>query len=536
MIKLRPYQQSLHDQIVEAIVNGNKKILCQAETGFGKSILIGNLANQIKGRTLILTHRIELLNQNSEWINDLGVLTAKVRKVEPLKLKKNVIAMSQTMHARIKKYGASYVGNFDNVIADEVHMDFFKKVYDEINPKRVFGFTATPIKNKKEYKTIDGTEFQRNETFSNEFDILLQGVKTQELIELGYLTQDFNIQLTPPNMDKLVNSNTNPDGYTSESLTSVFGSHTSIENVMKGYLEYGVGKKTIIFNPTTAVNKKMHEEFIEKGIECRMFDSVNKGANKGMSRQDVVDWFIGTKDAVLLNVGVFTTGFSVNDLEVIIYNKATKSLSLYLQSIGRGSRTGDKILKDKFFVLDMGLNIKRHGKWSKNRDWQKHFKPQQWKKKKESDMLMTWECKECGYLNRPGECLNQELERIECCNCQTPRPVREAKTINGKLVVLDKPRPPRANTIIQYTIENGEDANFAFKLLDKKVYELFDLHDIESDFFNKNRARFADRLRQIYLPVYFSIIKNKDLKGKNRRLDTQLEKVWDKIESLYTKN
>ena len=69
MIKLRPYQEDLYNQIIEAMAE-NDRILCQAETGFGKSILIGHLANNLPGRTLILTHRIELLNQNSEWIND----------------------------------------------------------------------------------------------------------------------------------------------------------------------------------------------------------------------------------------------------------------------------------------------------------------------------------------------------------------------------------------------------------------------------------------------------------------------------------
>ena len=42
-IKLRPYQQKLYDEIKGA-VGIHKKILGQAETGWGKSILIGKLA------------------------------------------------------------------------------------------------------------------------------------------------------------------------------------------------------------------------------------------------------------------------------------------------------------------------------------------------------------------------------------------------------------------------------------------------------------------------------------------------------------
>tara|TARA_R110000744_G_scaffold362132_1_gene470115 strand:+ start:768 stop:980 length:213 start_codon:yes stop_codon:yes gene_type:complete len=61
MITLRPYQQDLYDKIQQSISKEVKNILVQAETGWGKSILIGKLANNLEGRTLILTHRIELL-------------------------------------------------------------------------------------------------------------------------------------------------------------------------------------------------------------------------------------------------------------------------------------------------------------------------------------------------------------------------------------------------------------------------------------------------------------------------------------------
>ena len=53
MIKLRPYQQTLYNEIQETFDKGVSRILVQAETGWGKSILIGKLANNLEGRTLI---------------------------------------------------------------------------------------------------------------------------------------------------------------------------------------------------------------------------------------------------------------------------------------------------------------------------------------------------------------------------------------------------------------------------------------------------------------------------------------------------
>lgn len=530
-LRLRNYQQDTHDKTIEAL-KSNDKVLVQLPTGAGKSINIGFLANHLKGRTLILCHRIEILNQNSEWINDVGVLTASVKKNEPLKKNQRIISMSQTIHARFKKYNSDYVGKFDNVIIDEVHFEIFKKVYDQLNFKKLISYTATPILNKTETKLVDDIEFTRTKSFGSEYDVLVQGVSERELIDLGYLTEDMNIQLTPPNLEQLKNSNTNDDGYTSASLTEVFGSRTSVENVYKGYSKYAVGKKSMIFTPTTSTNLEVYNYFKEKGVNCRMFDSVNKS---DLSRKETVEWFNSQKDAVLINTNVFTTGFDSKEVEVIILNRKTKSLSLLLQMMGRGSRVSDKIFKDRFLVIDLALNIETHGRWSKERDWSKYFKPQQWKKKQESDLLQVWECKKCGEYNLVGEVFNQELDRIECGGCGEPKPARkEPKKIKGKFVVLDDPPIPSATRIISYVKRTGGDGNMVFRLFKKQVVDLFIYHTDEPHYI-KNQGRYKQRIAALFRPVYFAVLNDKELKGKNRRLNTELEGIYTKIDKIYIK-
>lgn len=532
---LRTYQKKLYDEIIEGL-KSHDRVLAQADTGFGKSILIGELANNLKGRTLVLTHRIELLNQNSEWINDLGVLTSKVKKHQSIKDCKNVISMAQTLAARFSKFGGTYLGDFDNVICDEVHVDFFKTVYSQLGNIKLIAFTATPVINKTEKKKIGETEMVRKLTLKDEFDFLCQGAKTKELIEMGFLTQDMNIQLVPPNLKELVSSNSSPDGYTSKSLGKVFGSHASLETVMKGYLEFAKGKKTIIFNPTTSVNKLMHDFFTDNGIETKMFDSVNKV--EGQTRKGITDWFKKTDGGILLNVGVFTTGFSVDDLEVIIYNKKTKSLSLWLQSIGRGSRILKKHhreagkIKDKFIVLDMGMNIETHGRWSDSRNWQKYFVINPWKQKMASDMMQMWECKSCGFFNIAGTKYCQDLDMIVCDNCNEPKEKQTPKLIKGVFVLMDKPPIPTAEKIIKYTKLNNEDGNFTHRLAIKMIVDLFIFHTTKEEYI-KRKSSYMKRVSQIYRPIYFAIMNDKDLNSSNKTLLNQLSKITKKVEVFY---
>jgi type I site-specific restriction endonuclease len=66
-----------------------------------------------------------------------------------------------------------------------------------------------------------------------------------------------------------------------------------------------------------------------------------------------------------------TTGFDEPSVETIILNRATKSLTLYFQMIGRGSRVLPN--KEEFTVIDLGNNVARFGMWDAPMDWKEIF-------------------------------------------------------------------------------------------------------------------------------------------------------------------
>ena len=534
MIKLRTYQQDLYDKVHDKLwIDGVKKLCVALPTGGGKSVLIAKLAQELPGRTLILTHRIEILNQNGALLKGASVLTAKENTLR--NSNKIVIAMVQTAFARIKKYGIKYLGDFDNIILDEVQILIFEKVFEQYDFNKLIGFTGTPVLEKKLYTTIDEVEYIEPFTLSLIFDELVQGLDTQDLIDMGYLVQDYNIVLNLPDFYKLKDSESNPDGYTIDSLNEVYTNEASLKILREAYDKYCLGKKTMIFNASTQINKKVYTNFKELGLNVKIYDTVNEteinpATDKPFTRTEIIDWFRSERDAILINTNVFTTGFDVDDVECIIMNRATKSLALWIQIIGRGSRTTSKIFKDKFTVIDLGQNIHTHGIWSMRRDWQNWFVSPGKKRKNKSDLLDTWECGNCGAYNIIGD------TTCTVCGAEKDNAVikesRSKKLKDGTLREYGETPLPKAIPIINYCKSIGEGSNFAYSLLERKIIDLFIHYNVAPEFYAKNKPKFANRIMEIYRPIYFAIMKS-ELKGANKRLVTQLNKLLTKIDKMY---
>lgn len=553
MIKLRNYQQPFYDKILEELyTNDTKRVCCVMPTGGGKSVIIGKLANEMKGRTLILTHRIEILQQNSDWLINAGILSSTINTLRYDNT--IIIAMVQTLFARIEKYGIEYLGKFDNIILDEVHILIFEKVFEKYDYKKLVGFTGSPvIHGKNIYTEIDGVEYVEPYTLSRIFDTIVCGPDSQDLIDLNYLVQDYTISLQLPDFDKLKESKSNPDGYTAKSMNEVYYNTVSLKKLDEAYYKYGSGKKTIIFNSSNKVNKFVYDHMKKKGLNVKMFDtSANKEINpeteKKYKRKEIIEWFKKERDAVLINTNVFTTGFDVSDVEVVVVNRATKSLALWIQMVGRGSRITDKIYKDKFTVIDLGQNTHEHGLWSKRRDWRKFFYSPGPRLKNSRDMLSTWECGYCGSLNITGEIIC-EVCKAEKLDAVIDGEQKVKKYKEGNLTVLQDLQPPRGNGIVEFCKRNNQNTGFAFKLLKTKILELFTHYQISDEFYARRRLDWTDksgllhkgfetRVTEIFHPCYFAITNGKNgLTGnKRRKYQTELNRIMIAVETKMNYN
>jgi superfamily II DNA or RNA helicase len=138
------------------------------------------------------------------------------------------------------------------------------------------------------------------------------------------------------------------------------------EKLLHAYTEKSLGKKDL-FNNGINTSLYVYETFRE-GVSIRHLDNTSSTEE----RKDILQWFKKTPDAILTSVGILTTGFDEPTVDTIILNRATKSLTLYYQMIGRGSRKLPN--KDMFTVIDLGNNAARFGLWSEPVNWQHIFK------------------------------------------------------------------------------------------------------------------------------------------------------------------
>ena len=84
-------------------------------------------------------------------------------------------------------------------------------------------------------------------------------------------------------------------------------------------------------------------------------------------RERILEEFRDGKIKVLSNVDLFGEGFDLPAIETVILLRPTKSLSLYLQQVGRGQRTYPG--KDYAIILDHAGNWFRHGMLDAERKW-----------------------------------------------------------------------------------------------------------------------------------------------------------------------
>ncbi len=359
--KLYDYQERALENIFAKFNEFPAKYnLCfQLPTGGGKTVIFSEIARRYIQETgkkvLILTHRIELLSQTSHMLADFGVsnkiIVSKVKQLPDEQEYDCFVAMVETLHNRLRDEKMEFA-NLGLVIIDEAHYNSFRKLFKWFEDQIILGVTATPLSSNIKLPLKDN------------YDDLLVGESIGALIKGGYLAQGvtYSYDVSLHSLKVGITGD-----YTVSSSEKLYGNIFMQEKLLYAYEQQALGKKTLIFNNGIATSKQVFHQFREAGHDIRHLDNTNSE----QERREILQWFKETPKAVLTSVSILTTGFDEPTVETIILNRATKSLTLYHQMIGRGSRKLPN--KDEFTIIDLGNNARRFGLWESPIDWNDIF-------------------------------------------------------------------------------------------------------------------------------------------------------------------
>ena len=360
--KLYPYQQNAITNIIGKLndeVDGFN-LLYQLPTGGGKTVIFSEIAKRFREehnkKVLILTHRIELCIQTSNMLSDFDVknmiFDSKIKHIPFEEDQDAFVAMVETLNNRLRDSDTN-VDNIGLVIIDEAHYNSFRKLFKYFEKASILGVTATPLSSNMKLPMKDN------------YDELIVGESISGLIKDRYLANAITTTLQVNLSSLKIGAN---GDYTVASSERLYGNFIMQEKLLNAYEESSLGKKTLIFNNGIQTSKHVLETFRHAGYPVKHLDNTHTG----QERRDIIKWFKVTPNAVLTSVGILTTGFDEPTVETIILNRATKSLTLYYQMIGRGSRIIPG--KHEFQVIDLGNNVARFGLWGANIDWQRIFR------------------------------------------------------------------------------------------------------------------------------------------------------------------
>jgi superfamily II DNA or RNA helicase len=342
-LELRPYQAEAIAAIEDAERRGVRRPLLGLPTGTGKTVIFAALIRRRSGSALVLAHRDELLVQATEKIRQvdptaqLGLVKAEANEVEaPV-----VVASMQTL-ARESRL-ARLPRRFQTVVVDEAHhatADSYRRVLDWVDGSPLLlGVTATP-------------ERADNASLGEVWDEVVYTRSLLEMIRAGYLVdlRGLRVRLAVDFSRLRVSRGDFVDADAAAALTAA----GAPAHACAAYLEHAPGRKALVFTPTVELAHLMADAFRARGVMAEAVD----GSLPLEERRAILARLRTGETKVVANCAVLTEGFDEPSVDCVIVARPTRSRILYVQMIGRGTRTFPN--KRDCLIIDLVGATERH--------------------------------------------------------------------------------------------------------------------------------------------------------------------------------
>ena len=345
-IVLRPYQEAAIRAWDERRTSGLHRGVVNLPTGCGKTVTGLALAKQLGGRTLWLAHRDELIEQPLRAIRAVwpeaatGVVKAERNEIDSQVVFGSIQTVSRP--GRLEK-----LSGFAFVVVDEAHhaaAPSYRRTMEalgcfEPGGPPALGLTATVERGDKLglEKSFEDIVYQLQLLQAIEdgwlVDLRMEQVALEfDLDEIGIVDGDYN------------------QGQLGEAMIRA----GAAEATARAYQDHAEGRKALIFTVTVDQARRTAEELQKRGEAAEWLC----GETPIDERRAILARLKTGETMIVANCAVLTEGFDEPSIESIIIARPTRSKTLYLQMIGRGTRIFPG--KDDCLIIDLAGTSQDH--------------------------------------------------------------------------------------------------------------------------------------------------------------------------------
>lgn len=336
-LELRDYQTAAFDQARELIRQGKRRILINAPTGGGKTVLASALMEMCvsKGRrATFVVDRLSLIDQTSAMFFRYGIDHGCIQGDHPLYRPSMQVQVCSVQTLAKRAWPDSDLDVFDE--AHVLHASHKRRMGEAGSV--VIGLTATPF----------------TKGLGKWFDAVVNVTTTRRLIEQGWLSPYRIFSCAEPDMAGVEVKSTGEwdEKQASDRALKVVG------DVVAEYLKHGGGRKFICSAVDTAHVDELVRQFVAAGINASAYTYKEAAED----RADITQEFRRADSSIrgLVTVTAASRGFDVPDVSCIIMARPLrKSLAEHIQLLGRGLRIAPEAGKQDCLVLDHSGNAAR---------------------------------------------------------------------------------------------------------------------------------------------------------------------------------
>jgi len=406
---LRPYQIEAIEQAAALFAQGYKRVLLVSPTGSGKTVIAADIIRRLRerrNRALFLAAARELIFQTSNKLNDIDVGHGIIMAGVAGKPSDVQVASVQTLTRRLKMPTAELVVIDE---ADLARAASYEKILAEYPDAHVLGLTATPWRG-------DG------KGLGHLFEASVVVATPRSLMDHGHLVEADGYVFEPLDLEGV---KTTAGDYDQEEqgkrATQTADGKRLAGDIVREYLARAQGRRAIAFCVNIEHSKMLAQQFVDAGVPAEHIEGASE------DREGILKRLRSGETHVVTNCQVLTRGVDIPAVEVAILARATKSVSLYLQMVGRALRPSPATGKTRALILDhAGCVMRRgelvHGLPDAERDYSLTADVQ--KKAKKGDKVVApaiTQCRSCYFVAagtldtcpRCGAVLKQARSQIE---------------------------------------------------------------------------------------------------------------------------